>query len=105
MTANRYGLHVPLPDVYLLLVTQGHEHQPRALLTAAYLEHLFEAGQLLKSALEILGGWSLHRSWQLSGGPRVVEHSLRSCPVLHFWALISYPCAIIITWRTLRPCV
>ena len=78
MTANRYGLHVPLSDVYLLLVTQGHEHQPRALLTAVYLEHLFEAGQLLKSALEILGGWSLHRSWQVSGSPLVVKHSLRS---------------------------
>ena len=45
MTANRYGLHVPLPDVYLLLVTQGHEHQLRALI-AAYLVHLFVAGQL-----------------------------------------------------------
>ena len=32
----------------------------------------------LKSALEIMGGWSLHRSWQVYGGPWAVEHGLWS---------------------------
>ena len=35
-------------------------------------------GRYLKSALEILGGWSLHRSWQMSGSPRAAQHGLWS---------------------------
>ena len=35
-------------------------------------------GRYLKSALEILGGWSLQRSWQVSGSPLAAQHGLWS---------------------------
>ena len=35
-------------------------------------------GRYLKSALDMLGGLSLHRSWQMSGSPRAAQHGLWS---------------------------
>ena len=40
------------------------------LISGMYLKQ----GRYLKSALEILGTLSLHRSWQMSGSPRAAQH-------------------------------
>ena len=44
------------------------------LISAVYLKQ----GRYLKSALDILGGLSLHRSWQTSGSPRAAQQGLWS---------------------------